>query len=247
MNYDAIKKAAEGYRADMAKFLRDMIAIPSESCEEEGVVKRIAAEMEKLGYDKVEFDKLGNVIGWMGTGDKIIAIDSHIDTVGIGNRENWTADPYTGYETDEIIYGRGGSDQEGGMASATYAAKMMKDMGLIPEGYKIMVVGTVQEEDCDGMCWQYIYNKDGIKPEFVISTEPTDGGIYRGHRGRMEIRVDVHGTSCHGSAPDRGDNAIYKMADIIADVRALNNNGCDESTDIKGLVKMLDPKYNPEH
>ena len=78
MNYDAIKKAAEGYRADMAKFLRDMIAIPSESCEEEGVVKRIAAEMEKLGYDKVEFDKLGNVIGWMGTGDKIIAIDSQI-------------------------------------------------------------------------------------------------------------------------------------------------------------------------
>ena len=87
MNYDAIKKAAEGYKADMVKFLRDMIAIPSESCEEEGVVKRIAAEMEKLGYDKVEFDKLGNVIGWMGTGDKIIAIDSHIDTVGIGNRE----------------------------------------------------------------------------------------------------------------------------------------------------------------
>ncbi len=149
MNYDAIKKAAEGYKADMVKFLRDMIAIPSESCEEEGVVKRIAAEMEKLGYDKVEFDKLGNVIGWMGTGDKIIAIDSHIDTVGIGNRENWTADPYEGYETDDIIYGRGGSDQEGGMASATYGAKIMKDLGLIPDGYKIMVVGSVQEEDCD--------------------------------------------------------------------------------------------------
>jgi putative selenium metabolism hydrolase len=110
-----------------------------------------------------------------------------------------------------------------------------------------MVVGTVQEEDCDGMCWQYIYNVDGIKPEFVISTEPTDGGIYRGHRGRMEIRVDVKGVSCHGSAPERGDNAIYKMADIISDVRALNNNGADESTSIKGLVKMLDPKYNPEH
>ena len=145
MNYDAIKKAAEGYRTDMAKFLRDMIAIPSESCEEEGVVKRIAAEMEKLGYDKVEFDKLGNVIGWMGTGDKIIAIDSHIDTVGIGNRENWTADPYTGYETDEIIYGRGGSDQEGGMASAAYGAKIMKDLNLIPEGYKIMVDHQTEE------------------------------------------------------------------------------------------------------
>ena len=254
LNYDQIKSAAAAYGKDMTAFLRAMISHPSESCEEKEVVACIKAEMEKLNFDKVEVDGLGNVIGWMGDGDKIIAIDSHIDTVGVGNIDNWTADPYKGYEDDEIIYGRGGSDQEGGMASAMYGAKIMKDMGLIPEGYKIMVVGSVQEEDCDGMCWQYIVNKyfsgkeDAQKKiEFVISTEPTDGGIYRGHRGRMEIRVDVKGVSCHGSAPERGDNAIYKMADIIADVRSLNNNGCDESTDIKGLVKMLDPKYNPEH
>ena len=254
MDFEAIKKAAQGYQADMTKFLRDMIAIPSESCEEEGVVKRIAEEMNKLGYDKVEFDKLGNVIGWIGDGDKIIAIDSHIDTVGIGNINNWEADPYQGYETDTVIYGRGGSDQEGGMASATYGAKIMKDLGLIPEGYKIMVVGSVQEEDCDGMCWQSIVNEYFNGPEdarskieFVISTEPTDGGIYRGHRGRMEIRVDVHGVSCHGSAPERGDNAIHKMAEIIENVRDLNENDASDSTEIKGLVKMLDKKYNPEH
>ena len=231
----------------MTRFLRAMISHPSESCEEGEVVACIKAEMESLGYDEVKVDGLGNVMGFMGEGDKIIAIDSHIDTVGIGNIENWDADPYEGYETDEIIYGRGGSDQEGGMASATYAAKMMKDMGLIPEGYKIMVVGTVQEEDCDGMCWQYIYNKDGIKPEFVISTEPTDGGIYRGHRGRMEIRVDMHGVSCHGSAPERGDNAIHKMAEVLLNVRDLNENDAADDKEIKGLVKMLDPKYNPEH
>ncbi|MGN1007692.1 MAG: YgeY family selenium metabolism-linked hydrolase [Butyricicoccus sp.] len=247
MDFEAIKKAAEGYKADMTKFLRAMISHPSESCEEKEVALCIKAEMEKLGYDKVEIDGLGNVIGWMGDGEKIIAIDSHIDTVGIGNIDNWTQDPYQGYEDDEIIYGRGGSDQEGGMASAVYGAKIMKDMGLIPDGYKIMVVGSVQEEDCDGMCWQYIYNKSKIVPEFVISTEPTDGGIYRGHRGRMEIRVDVKGVSCHGSAPERGDNAIYKMADILQDVRALNENPADDSVEIKGLVKMLDPKYNPEH
>ena len=247
LDCSAIKAAAEGYKADMVRFLRAMISLPSESCEEKEVIACIKAEMEKLGYDKVEVDGLGNVIGWMGEGEKIIAIDSHVDTVGIGNRDNWTADPYEGYETDEIIYGRGASDQEGGMASAVYGVKIMKDMNLIPEGYKIMVVGSVQEEDCDGMCWQYIVNKDGVRPEFVISTEPTDGGIYRGQRGRMEIRVDVRGVSCHGSAPERGDNAIYKMADIIADIRALNNNGCDESTAVKGLVKMLDPKYNPDH
>jgi putative selenium metabolism hydrolase len=247
LDCSAIKAAAEGYKADMVRFLRAMISLPSESCEEKEVIACIKAEMEKLGYDKVEVDGLGNVIGWMGKGEKIIAIDSHVDTVGIGNRENWTADPYEGYETDEIIYGRGASDQEGGLASAVYGVRLMKDLGLIPEGYKIMVVGSVQEEDCDGMCWQYIVNKDGIRPEFVISTEPTDGGIYRGQRGRMEIRVDVRGVSCHGSAPERGDNAIYKMADILQDIRALNNNGCEESTGIRGLVKMLDPKYNPDH
>ncbi len=247
MDFEAIKLAAEGYKDAMSRFLRDMIAIPSESCEEEGVVRRIAQELEALGYDKVEIDGLGNVIGWIGDGDKIIAIDSHIDTVGVGNLDNWTHDPYEGYETDSIIYGRGGSDQEGGMAAAAYGGRIMKDLGLIPEGYKIMVVGTVQEEDCDGMCWQYIYNVSKIVPEFVISTEPTDGGIYRGHRGRMEIRVDVKGVSCHGSAPERGDNAIYKMADILQDVRALNENDAEEGTEIKGLVKMLDPKYNPEH
>ncbi|MBQ3548506.1 MAG: YgeY family selenium metabolism-linked hydrolase [Oscillospiraceae bacterium] len=254
MDFEAIKKAAEGYKPAMSRFLRDMIAIPSESCEEEGVVRRIAQELEALGYDKVEIDKLGNVIGWLGEGDKIIAIDSHIDTVGIGNINNWEHDPYEGYETDDIIYGRGGSDQEGGMASAAYGGKIIKDLGLLPEGYKLMVVGTVQEEDCDGMCWQSIVNEyfDGpedarSKIEFVISTEPTDGGIYRGHRGRMEIRVDVRGVSCHGSAPERGDNAIHKMAEILLNVRDLNENDAGEDKEIKGLVKMLDPKYNPDH
>ena len=57
--------------------------------------------------------------------------------------------------------------------------------------------------------------------------------------------MDVKGVSCHGSAPERGDNAIYKMADIIQDVRALNENPADETAAVKGLVKMLDEKYNP--
>ena len=84
--------------------------------------------------------------------------------------------------------------------------------------------------------------------EFVISTEPTDGGIYRGHRGRMEIRVDVKGISCHGSAPERGDNAIHKMADSHRGMSATSTRTTHaDSTEIKGLVKMLDPKYNPEH
>ena len=245
MDYEKIKQAAQDYLPAMSKFLRDLIALPSESCGEEGVVRRAVEEMERLGFDKAWIDPQGNALGLMGTGEKIIAFDGHIDTVGIGLRENWNFDPYEGYETDTEIGGRGASDQEGGCVSQIYAAKIAKDLGLIPEGYSILVACTVQEEDCDGLCWQYIHKEDGYTPEFVVSTEPTDCGIYRGHRGRMEIRVDVKGVSCHGSAPERGDNAIYKMADILREVRALNENDAAEDTEIKGLVKMLDEKYNP--
>ena len=236
MDFEAIKRSAQSYAPAMNRFLRELIAIPSESCEEEGVIRRCAREMEELGFDKVEIDAMGNCLGWMGQGSRIMAFDGHIDNVGVGNRENWTDDPYEGWETDRIIYGRGGSDQLGGVVSAVYGARIMKDLDLIPEDTRILVTATVQEEDCDGLCWQYIHNELGITPEFVVSTEPTDGGIYRGHRGRMEIRVDVHGISCHGSAPERGDNAIYKMSDILQEVRALNENGIGPECTVKGLV-----------
>jgi len=221
MDFVKIKERSESYQEDMTKFLRDLIRIPGESCGEEGVINRISEEMKKLGFDKVEIDPMGNVLGYMGTGDTLIAYDAHIDTVGIGNRANWTFDPYEGYENDVEIGGRGASDQLGGIVSSVYGAKIMKDMGLL-EGVTVLVTGTVQEEDCDGLCWQYIVNEDKVKPEFVVITEPTDGNIYRGQRGRMEIRVEVKGISCHGSAPERGDNAIYKMSEIIGEVKELN-------------------------
>ena len=246
MDLNKIKEYAKGYEKDMTAFLRAIVKNPGESCDEKAHVETIAAEMKKVGFDEVVIDPQGNVMGFMGTGDKIIAFDAHIDTVGIGNIDNWKFDPYDGYETETEIGGRGVSDQCGGIVSAVYGAKIMKDLGLLNDKYQVLVTGTVQEEDCDGLCWQYIIHEDGVRPEFVVSTEPTDGGIYRGQRGRMEIRVDVKGVSCHGSAPERGDNAIYKMADILQDIRALNENDAADTTEIKGLVKMLDEKYNPE-
>jgi putative selenium metabolism hydrolase len=246
MDYNKINEAAKGYEADMTKFLRDLVHIPGESSGEKGHVMRIKEEMEKVGFDKIEIDPMGNILGYMGNGETLIGFDGHIDTVGIGNINNWTFDPYEGFETDTEIGGRGTSDQMGGLVSAVYGAKIMKDLGLLNDKYQVLVTGTVQEEDCDGLCWQYIINEDKVRPEFVVSTEPTDGGIYRGQRGRMEIRIDVKGVSCHGSAPERGDNAIYKMADILQDVRALNENDAKDETEIKGLVKMLDEKYNKE-
>ncbi|HEH9417122.1 TPA: YgeY family selenium metabolism-linked hydrolase [Aeromonas sobria] len=221
--FEMVLEKAYQYKAEMSQFLRDMIAIPSESCDEERVVLRIKQEMEKVGFDKVEIDPMGNVLGYIGHGPHLIAMDAHIDTVGVGNRANWTFDPYEGMEDHEIIGGRGASDQEGGMASMVYAGKIIKDLGL-EDKYTLLVTGTVQEEDCDGLCWQYIIEQSKIRPEFVVSTEPTDCQIYRGQRGRMEIRVEVQGVSCHGSAPERGDNAIFKMGPILGELQALSHN-----------------------
>ena len=228
MDFNQIREAAKGYEKDMTRFLRDIVKFPGESCGEKDHIERIAEEMRKLEFDRVEIDPMGNVLGYMGSGRTLIGFDAHIDTVGIGNRDNWNFDPYEGYENDLEIGGRGTSDQLGGIVSAVYGARIMKDLGLLSDQYTVLVTGTVQEEDCDGLCWQYIINEDKVRPEFVVSTEPTDG------------------VSCHGSAPERGDNAIYKMADILQDIRALNENDAEDGTEIKGLVKMLDEKYNPQ-
>lgn len=244
MDYNQIKEAAQGYEKAMTKFLRDLVAIPGESSGEEGVINRIKQEMESLGFDKVEIDGMGNILGYMGNGKTLIAYDAHIDTVGLGELSNWNFDPYKGYENDTEIGGRGTSDQLGGIVSATYGAKIMKDLGLLSDKYTVLVTGTVQEEDCDGLCWQYIVNEDKVRPEFVVITEPTDGNIYRGQRGRMEIRVEVKGVSCHGSAPERGDNAIYKMADILQEVRALNDKLHDDPFLGKGTLTVSQSFYN---
>ncbi|MBP2636599.1 MAG: lysK [Firmicutes bacterium] len=237
VNFEQIMELAQKYEPEISKFLRDMIAIPSESCQEEKVILRVKEEMEKVGFDKVEIDPMGNILGYIGRGKHLIAMDAHIDTVGIGNPENWKYDPYQGYEDDEIIIGRGASDQEGGMASMVYAGKIIKDLGL-EEEYTLVVVGSVQEEDCDGLCWQYIIQEDKLRPEFVVSTEPTDGKIYRGQRGRMEIKVKTTGISCHGSAPERGDNAIYKMGPILSDLKALHENLIDHDFLGKGSLTV---------
>jgi putative selenium metabolism hydrolase len=127
MDFNAVVKRANKYRPAICKFLRDMIAIPSESCREAKVIQRIKKEMQAVGFDRIEIDPMGNILGYIGNGRHLIAMDAHVDTVGTGDPDQWKYDPYTGYEDDEIIIGRGASDQKGGMAAMVYAAKIIKD------------------------------------------------------------------------------------------------------------------------
>jgi putative selenium metabolism hydrolase len=216
-----IQKLATRYTPDLVRFLRDMIAIPSESAEERAVVQRIGDEMAAAGFDEIKIDGLGNILGRIGSGRTVIALDGHVDTVGVGDPSTWTRDPYTGDLKDGIVFGRGAGDQEGGVAAAVYGARILRDLG-VDDDYQVWVTATVMEEDCDGLCWQYILREKVLSPDVVVITEPTNLGVYRGHRGRMEIEVRTQGLSCHGSAPERGVNAIYKMAPIIGDIERLN-------------------------
>ncbi len=216
-----VLRRAELYRSDMLQFLREICAIPSESGREGAVIRRIQREMEKVGFDEVRIDGMGNILGRVGNGHRIIAMDGHMDTVGIGDRAAWKWDPHEGKLEDGIFFARGASDQKGGMASMIYAAKIIKDLDLAGD-YSLWVTGTVQEEDCDGLCWQYILREGVLRPEVVIITEATNLAIYLGQRGRMEVGVTTRGVSCHGSAPERGKNAVYMMSRIIQEVEKLN-------------------------
>lgn len=217
-----ILEAAAINRGPVSCFLSDIVKIPSLSRSEQQVAQRIAEEMQAVGFDEVRFDGLGSVVGRMGTGPRAVAMDGHIDTVDVGDPDAWDKDPYSGEISGGRVHGRGSTDQKGGVAAAVYGAKVAKDLGLLGEAFSIYVTGTVMEEDCDGLCWQYLINEEGIVPECVLITEPTDCVINRGQRGRMEIKVETTGLSAHGSAPDRGVNAIYKMQPVIKGVEELN-------------------------
>lgn len=212
---------AKKNEAALTQFMLDIVSTPSLSAQEGAVVERMAVEMKKIGYDEVTVDPMGNLIGRLGSGPVKIAFDGHCDTVDVGNRSLWKRDPFKAVVENGILYGRGASDQKGGVASSIYAAALLKEAGL-PKNVSVYVVASVQEEDCDGLCWQYIVKEDRLKPDVVVLTEPTSLRIYRGHRGRMEIEISTSGISCHGSAPERGVNAVYKMAPIIRDIEQLN-------------------------
>jgi putative selenium metabolism hydrolase len=219
--YSEILRLSRKYSSFTAKNLSELIRVKSLSKEEKEVQQVLKQQMEDAGFDEVRVDGLGNVIGRIGNGKRILAIDGHMDTVDLGNPEQWDFDPLGGEIRDGFVHGRGSVDQEGGPASFVTSGRILKELGF-ERDLTILFVGSVMEEDCDGLCWKYIIEEEGIKPDLVISTEPTNLGIYRGHRGRMEIQVEFKGISAHGSAPERGDNAIYKASRVALEIEKLN-------------------------
>jgi putative selenium metabolism hydrolase len=215
-----ILKIAKSYENFTAQNLSDIVKIKSLSGEEKEVIEKIESILKKENFDEVWTDGFGNLIGRIGKGDKIIAVDAHIDVVDTGDLSLWDFEPFSGEIKNGYVYGRGSADQKGGAASMITAGKILKDLGF--DGATILFVFSIMEEDCDGLCWNYIIEKDGIKPDLVILTEPTDGKINIGQRGRMEIEIEFKGISAHASAPERGINAVRNASETVLKIDKLN-------------------------
>jgi putative selenium metabolism hydrolase len=239
--FEKINALSHKYRDYTAQNLSKLVQIKSTSMYEKNVQLELKRQMEEAGFDEVRIDGLGNVIGRIGNGKRILAIDGHMDTVDVGNSANWTFDPFGGEIKDGYVFGRGTVDQKGGPAAAVTSGRILKELGF-DRDLTVMVVGSVMEEDCDGLCWKYLVEEENVRPDFAISTEPTNLNIYRGHRGRMEILVRFKGLSCHGSAPERGINAIYMAARAALEIEKLNERLPSDEFLGKGSVTISEIK-----
>jgi putative selenium metabolism hydrolase len=228
---------AEGHRDACARRLSSLVRVRSLSCQERDVIAVAREQMAEAGFDECAVDPLGNLVGRIGSGPRVLAIDGHVDTVDVGERANWTFDPFGGEIRDGHVLGRGSVDQKGGVAAAITAGRILREIG-VPSSLTLYVTATVMEEDCDGLCWKYLIEERGLRPDLVVCTEPTNLGVYRGHRGRMEIEVSFRGLSAHGSAPERGRNAIYPAARASLEVERINERLASDPFLGKGTVTI---------
>ncbi len=215
-----IQKRVQSAREDIIQFMLEICEIPSMDSQIGPVGERIQAEMKKLGFDEVRFDKMGNTIGRIGNGKRVIVYDSHIDTVGVGDPSSWGWDPFKGKIEDGVLYARGACDEKGSTPGMIYGLAMARDLGLL-DGWTAYYFGNM-EEWCDGIAPNTFVEVDPkIKPDFAVIGEPTKMLTYRGHKGRLEMKVTAKGKSAHAASNHLGDNAIYKLLPVIAGIRDL--------------------------
>jgi len=216
-----IKQKVARNKDQIIQFMRDICAIPSIDSLIGPVGERIQAEMRSLGYDEVRFDKMGNTLGRIGSGAKVLVYDSHIDTVGVGDRDAWEWDPFIGKVEDGILYARGACDEKGSTPGMVHGLAIARDLGLL-DGYTVYYFGNM-EEWCDGIGPNAFVEADPkVKPDFVVIGEPTMMNIYRGHKGRIELKITASGRSAHAATHYLGDNAVYKMVSVINLIRELD-------------------------
>lgn len=238
-----IQKQVAEQHDTIIQFFRDIVAIPSTDSQLKAVGERIGEEMKRLKYDEVRFDRMGNILGRIGNGPRVLVYDSHIDTVAVGDVKNWPWDPFKGKVEDGVLYARGACDEKGSTPGMVYGLAMARDLGLL-EGFTAYYFGNMEEE-CDGIAPNSFVEVDPkVKPDFVVIGEPTKMQIYRGHKGRVELSVTARGKSAHAAHHHLGDNAVYKMIDIIKGIQELDGRLHEDEFLGKGTVTVTDAEVH---
>ncbi|WOO38801.1 YgeY family selenium metabolism-linked hydrolase [Anaerocolumna sp. AGMB13020] len=228
---------------EVIQLCQKLVQAKSYSGEEERVSEELTEFFYSKGFDEVIKDSYGNTIGIMKgkrPGKKLL-FDGHMDTVPVGNIKDWTYPPFEAEIHDGKIYGRGTSDMKGALAAmAAAAANFAEDTDKDFAG-EIYVAGVVHEECFEGVAARKI--SQAVKPDFVVIGEASELNLKIGQRGRAEIKVETFGVPAHSANPEKGVNAVYKMAKIIEALRGLTPT--EHPVLGKGILELTDIKSSP--
>lgn len=146
-------------------------------------------------------------------GAPTLAFEAHFDTVGT---TGMTHDPFACELRDGRMYGRGTADTKGAMAAMLVALERLTAAGAPP--LNLLFIGACAEETgCEGIRFLELGE---LCPDAVIVGEPTSNQPVVGHKAHLWFELTAHGRAAHGSCPEAGDNAIYRMQEVIAALRA---------------------------
>jgi len=196
----------------LVSFAQKLIRQSSFSGEEGAVVELIVEEMQRLGFDRVWVDEIGNAVGMI-IGDHpgpTLLMDGHCDTVGIAPGSVWTHDPFGAEIVGDMLYGRGAADMKGAIAAMVHGTAIV-DRGHLAG--QVAVSASVMEENLEGAALQPVI--ETMQPNFVVIGEATDLNLNRGGRGRAEIHLETIGRPAHSSSPQLGRNAVLDMMKVI--------------------------------
>jgi acetylornithine deacetylase/succinyl-diaminopimelate desuccinylase-like protein len=156
-----------------------------------------------------------SVIATLGSGDPVVMLHAHIDTVPIAAHEavKWRFDPYAAAIHDGKLYGKGAVDDKAPLAA------MMQTMiacAARPLAGTLVLVAAAEEETGGVLGTRWLAEAGHLPAcTFTVVGEQTDNHIAAAHKGVMRATVRTTGRSVHATNPDRGVNAITAMARVV--------------------------------